>query len=429
MSADAMRLGSYAAFGLPLAMVALPVYLLVPAAYAARTGLSLADIGLALLAARLLAAFADPWFGRQLARRAVRAPARFAAARAPYAAAILLALPPLLAGFGLLLAPAGAVHPGLWLFGCLLAVNLGHGLASVAYQSWGAALGGDAGLRTKVTASREACGLAGVLLACLFTDPADTGALFLTFAILACAAAALLLVRAPGPAAATALAGHAAPPMSTRAQLRQVLRRPGVRRLLGAFTLNGLAAGVASSLFLFYVRDHLRQPASAGPLLLLYFLSAAIAAPLWARAAARHGELRLWSIALLAGGAVFASAALLPAEGQVLPLFALVCCLCGIALGADLTLPSAALAAQIAQAGDSGQEGSYFGIWHLAAQLTLAVASGLVLPLLAWTGYVPGAGGPSLALALCYAGIPAALRILAAAVLAGAQTNIERRMP
>lgn len=400
MSAGLQRLGSYAVFGLPLAMVALPIYVLVPPAYAARTGVSLAGIGIALLAARLIAALADPWFGRRLSR---------GAHGARYRAAIALAVLPLLAGFGLLLAPPAWASAGVWLFACVLAVNLGHGLASVAYQSWGAALGGDTRQRTRVTSAREACGLAGVLLACLFTGPDTAAALFFTFAILLCLGTALLLVRAPQPGAVVAR-GAASP--------GRVLRSRAVRTLFAAFALNGLAAGAASSLFLFYVRDHLQLADSAGPLLLLYFLSAAVAAPLWARLAARHGEQQLWAIALLAGGAVFASAAALQPGGLALPAFACICCLCGIALGADLTLPSAALAGLIAKADDAGLEGSYFGLWHLVAQLTLALASGLVLPLLAWTGYVPGTGGPTLALALCYAGVPAMLRMLAAAVLA-----------
>jgi Na+/melibiose symporter-like transporter len=50
-------------FGMPLAMVALPVYVLVPKFYADLTGLALGIIGAILLGARLLDAFVDPLLG------------------------------------------------------------------------------------------------------------------------------------------------------------------------------------------------------------------------------------------------------------------------------------------------------------------------------------------------------------------------------
>jgi GPH family glycoside/pentoside/hexuronide:cation symporter len=411
VTAAPQRLGSYAAFSLPLAMVALPVYLLVPAAYAARTGLALGDIGAALLAARLLAALADPWFGRRLALAGAR-----------YHRAIGLAAPLLLAAFALLLFPPASVHAGWWLFACLLGVNLSHGLATVAYQSWGAALGASAAVRARVSAAREACGLAGVMFACLFTAPGDGPILLACFAGLLAATVAVLLLRA-------GRAPGIAPPMQApvRGGLAAALRPRPVRRLLAAYALNGLAAGVASALFLFYVRDRLQAPESAGPLLLLYFLSAAGSAALWARWAARLGEIRLWRRALWMGGLVFACAGLLQPGPWALPLFGAVCCLSGIALGADLTLPSAALAGLIGRAGDSGRESLYFGAWHLIAQLTLALASGIVLPLLAWAGYVPGSGEGGTWLALCYAGLPAALRLAAAGTLRNAGIDISEK--
>ncbi|MEY3580146.1 MAG: hypothetical protein RI984_1250, partial [Pseudomonadota bacterium] len=50
---------SYGLFGLPLALVALPIYVLVPQLYAQNFGLSLTVIGLTLLIARILDAFVD----------------------------------------------------------------------------------------------------------------------------------------------------------------------------------------------------------------------------------------------------------------------------------------------------------------------------------------------------------------------------------
>ena len=51
---------SYGALGLPLAFVALPLYVVLPNHYASRFGVPLAT--------RLLDAFADPWIGRLVDR-------------------------------------------------------------------------------------------------------------------------------------------------------------------------------------------------------------------------------------------------------------------------------------------------------------------------------------------------------------------------
>ena len=54
----------YGLLGLPLAFVALPVYVHLPHFYAQQFGLSLSLLGLILLATRCLDGFVDPWLGR-----------------------------------------------------------------------------------------------------------------------------------------------------------------------------------------------------------------------------------------------------------------------------------------------------------------------------------------------------------------------------
>jgi glycoside/pentoside/hexuronide:cation symporter, GPH family len=105
--------------------------------------------------------------------------------------------------------------------------------------------------------------------------------------------------------------------------------------------------------------------------------------------------------------------------------FAAVCALSGVALGADLAVPSALLAKVIAQdaaerpaSNNAATEGIYFGWWNFAAKFNLALAAGLALPLLAWFGYTPGARSPQAlqALTAAYCLLPCVLK--AAATLA-----------
>ena len=89
----------YGMMGLPLAFVALPLYVILPNHYAREFGVPLATLGVLLLAARLFDAFIDPLIGRwcdRLFSRSTRAVLLFGAS-----AGGLLA-----AGFGLLFFPA-----------------------------------------------------------------------------------------------------------------------------------------------------------------------------------------------------------------------------------------------------------------------------------------------------------------------------------
>ena len=151
---------------------------------------------------------------------------------------------------------------------------------------------------------------------------------------------------------------------------------------------------------------------------MLYFSAAAISLPLWVALAKRRGEASAWLISMLLAIAAFIWVYGLPAGAAIG--FGAVCVMSGFALGADLALPPALLAAVIARAGHSGaREGSYFGAWSWATKMNLALAAGVALPLLERLGYVPGtvdAGGMH-ALRVAYALLPCALKLLAAALL------------
>lgn len=392
---------SYGAFGLPLAMVALPIYVYLPQFYAQHAGLPLALVGAVLLAARIAAAFSDPLLGWWMAR-----------AGGAYGRCVALALPLLLGGFvGLFHPPSMGRGASLaWFLATLLLVYLGFGMASIAHQSWGAALTQAPGERSRLTGVREACGLAGVMLAAGVTGAAGYTALTLAFAAALLATAALLLTGARPRQAA----GHAAP-LAWRS-LAAPFREPRFRCLFTVLLVNGVAAALPATLFLFFAADRLQLASLSGPFLILYFGAAAVSIAPWVGAARRFGEARAWAGGMLASALVFAWAFGL-AAGDAWS-FGAICALSGLALGADLALPPALLAGVIAAAGHAGQrEAAYFGVWNWGVQLTLALAAGIGLPLLGAFGYVPGAGGSTTALAAVYALLPCLLKLIAATLL------------
>ncbi len=441
----------YGLLGLPLAFVALPLYVLLPNHYARSFGVPLASLGALLLGARLFDALIDPLLGRWVDRlfgagdlaNAAQVPLRTGAPRVlrfAFVACALLAL-----GFILLFFPPVRGNALLvWAALCLLLTYSAYSAVSVAHQSWGARLGGDAVQRSRIVAWREGLGLLGVLLAAVL--PLLGGLLLSTSVFclslaLACWAWAYAqqpsealayaqqnqqaVTQATQPCAQTAAAlAHAssalaAPSARPSAALTLPFSRPAFRRLLAVFVLNGIASAIPATLVLFFVQDRLQAPATSESIFLaLYFAAAALSMPLWLRAVARLGLERVWLAGMLLAVGVFAFASQLGAGDSTA--FALVCVLSGAALGGDLLVPGALLTGVIQRAGDAGHaEGAYLGWWNFATKLNLALAAGLALPLLQAFGYSPGARSAEAlqALMLAYCALPCTLKLIASYAL------------
>ncbi|MGV8933378.1 MAG: MFS transporter [Gallionellaceae bacterium] len=395
---------SYGLFGLPLALVALPIYVYVPQYYAERFGLTLTLIGSALLIARILDAFIDPAIGVWIDKRRTGD---------GYQRYILLSIPLLIIGFVALFHPLGIANaqPFIWFLCSLMVVYLGFSLATISYQSWGAALTQERGERSRLSTIREAFGLIGVIIAAALPSFVEIGWLSLVFIVTLLATAFLLLTYSPRPNK---------PPQShiKPGGLLSPFRNTKFRWLLAVFILNGIAAAIPATLFLFFTNDRLLLPQYAGLFLVFYFLAAALSMPLWAILARRYGEKRAWLIGMALAIAAFVWAYFLT-SGAITG-FAIICILSGFALGADLALPPALLAGVIGQANDIGKhEGAYFGIWNWATKMNLALAAGISLPLLEVLGYKTGTTDIQglHALAIGFALLPCVLKGFAAALL------------
>jgi Na+/melibiose symporter-like transporter len=396
---------AYGLMGLPLAFAALPLYVILPNHYARQFGVPLAALGAVLLGARLLDALIDPWLGRfndwLLARSSAAVLAASAVAAALLAAGLLLLFFPTL-----VLSEPGVSDLLRWAALMLMLTYLGYSLLSISHQSWGALLGGNEAQRGRITGTREALALAGVLLAAVL--PSLLGlpgalALFAGFLLLAW----WTWRRSVAP--------QSLPNSSAHTGLMQPLRDGRFVRLLGVFMLNGIASAVPATLVLFFVQDRLQAPTQMEPAFLgVYFLSAAVSMPLWLALVRRLGLARSWLLGMVLAVLVFIWAAALSAGDAWL--FLGVCALSGMALGADLALPSAMLAGLLQlRPGGPAMAGAYFGWWNFAAKLNLALAAGLALPLLEGFGYQPGARDPQAlqALTLAYCVLPCVLKVLA----------------
>ena len=401
----------YGLLGLPLAFVALPLYVILPNHYAREFAAPLAALGAVLLGARLVDAVLDPLIGRWVDRLFARSIA--AVLIAATIAAVVLAL----GLWGLLFPPAGVQAAGIsavlaWAGAVMAVTYTAYSVVSVAHQAWGARLGGTEAQRSRVVAWREALALLGVLTAAVLPGTLGLGVTVSTFAVLL-ALGGWAWSRSVRPLASKQASNASALPALSP------LRQPAFQRLLLVFVINGTASAIPATLVLFFVQDRLQAtPAQEPAFLGIYFLFAALSIPLWVRAVGRFGLAYTWLAGMALSVAVFIWAATL-GTGDTVP-FLIVCALSGIAVGTDLALPGAMLAGLIGQLGERGQrEGAYFGWWSFAAKLNLALAAGLALPLLGWFGYAPGARGTEAlwALTVAYCLLPCALKLLAGGAL------------
>ena len=150
---------------------------------------------------------------------------------------------------------------------------------------------------------------------------------------------------------------------------------------------------------------------------MVFFLSAALAAPLWGRAAEQWGAKRTLLAAMVLAIAAFGWAALL-GTGDTWA-FAAVCVVSGAAVGADLTLLPAMFARRMADIAPGASEG--FGLWSLVSKLTLALAAVALLPALEAGGFQAGMQNDETALhllTLLYCALPCVLKLVAIALLA-----------
>lgn len=409
------QLFAYALLAAPLAMAALPVYVHVPKFYGDTLGMPLALVGAILLAVRLFDAVQDPLIGYLSDRGAGRPLGR--------RLLIIAGLPLLAGGFVALFHPPalGGAVLATWLAAALVVAYLGFSMVSISYFAIGAELSVDYHERTRITATRGATGVSGVLVAA--AAPALLGAgneaaglalfslLFLPV-LLACA----LLTLRHTPRHPTSHSRSARAPL---AAMFAPLRNPRFRWLMAVFVVSGIASAIPGTLILFFVQDVLQRPALAGLFLGLYFLFGALGMPAWIAASRRMGKKNAWLLGMILAVAAFIWAWTL-GSGDVVA-FAVVCALSGIAYGAELAIPPSLLAdavdADVPEAG-ARPDGAYFGLWQMIEKLNLALAAGIALPLLALLGYQPGTPQLSFAaLSFTYALLPCGVKFAAGLLL------------
>jgi GPH family glycoside/pentoside/hexuronide:cation symporter len=400
------RLPAWSLFAALIAMAGLPIYIHAPKFYVDSYGTSLAAMGFTLAALRLIDVVQDPALGWLAEATRPRRGLTVAIAAALMAAALfaLFAIPP-------------PVQPLLWFALTLTVLFSAFSYLTICFYAEGVTKAQTLGPQGHIRLAgwREGGSLIGVCLAA--TAPVGLAPLtdqpFTVFALIfaAVAVTATLAMRREW------LGTPAEPTPNPLDLFRPVLADPLARRLLLIALLNAAPVAVTSTLFLFFVESRLALPGWEGPLLLLFFLAAAVSTPVWATLARRHGPRPVLLAAMTLAIATFLWALML-GTGDLIP-FALICAASGAALGADLTLLPAIFAQRLARTGTP--EAAAFGLWSFVSKLSLALAALTILPGLQAAGFQPGQSNTESALqtlTLIYAGLPCVLKVIAIVLLA-----------
>jgi GPH family glycoside/pentoside/hexuronide:cation symporter len=401
---QAPRLSAFALFGALLAAAGLPLYIHAPKFYVDEYGVSLAALGTALFALRLLDVVQDPALG-WLARVAAN----------QRALSVMIAVLAMAAAMLGLFAVTPPVAPLLWFALMLTVVFSAFSYLTICFYAQGVSTA--SGMREqghlRLARWRETGALLGICVAAVAPIAlGGYGGFAVGFAILA-----LVSVMAMQ----SQWRASTAP---SEVGFGPVMRDSVARRLLLVALANAAPVAVSSTLFLFFVESRLNAVGWEGPLLLLFFLSAAVAAPFWGRIAEHYGAKRVLLLGMVLSILAFATAYSLQA-GDVW-IFALICVASGAALGADMTLLPALFAMRMEKVSPGATEA--FGLWSFVSKFTLALAAVALLPTLDAAGFQAGQENSEQALrllSLLYGLVPCALKMVAIALLLA--TPIEER--
>jgi len=386
-------------------LASIPVSLYLPLVYSKDLGLSLTEIGLVLMLARVSDVITDPLIGVL----SDRTKSRFGKRKPWIAGGTLLMM---ISAFQLFNPEALNQMPitKWYLLGWSVILWLGWTMVNIPYYAWGAELSDDYYERTSLTGWRQAFGFLGNV-SVLFI-PVAAGALTgygslpregLTII------GSFALVALPTLVTITLFkveerVTYPSPRTNPLVHLRAMFENGSFLLLFFAFMLMSLGTGWGSATFMLFATFVVEAEAWTQMILLGYFGANIIALPLWIKLAKKLGKKNTWVI----GGILFVLVTpsfLLLGPGDLGGFF--VCLgLYGIAGGCFGALSMSMKADVIEIAARRSREnisGAYIAVWSLGQKLVAALALGLALPTLELFGFNPAAENSKAAInALAY---------------------------
>lgn len=407
----------YGLLGAPIAMLGIPLYLYLPIYYHETFGLSLATIGLALLAARLFDVFTDPlmgWISDQINPKFNR-------------------VWQVLSGSGLLIFaiyqlffPDSNNVNGWTLFFWSFVTYLAWTWIQVPYLSLAAEITTHDYGKSQLTASRESLAILGVLSVLILPfaltleihDPAFYNLLFWSLAVLfALFSVSLFKLKQLPQATSLSTLANSNNAFSPIKLLKKLWHQESqVFKIMPLYFLNNFANALPATLFILFVSDFLQLEADKGLFLIAYFIAGIIALPFWLWLSKKWGKASSWKASMLLASVSFCGVFLL--EPGDFNGFLIISLMTGLSLGVDLAMPASMQADMIQSTRQKQNQisGLLFGIWGMLTKLALALAVGIAFPLLEFSQNAPADSlmpSETFTLLWLYAGIPIVLKLIA----------------
>lgn len=387
MSTDihTLKLTAFASPAFAVAALGLPIVAILPPLYA-ELGLGLTAVGAIFMTTRFFDVFTDPLFGvlgdRVNSRWGRRKPA------------ILVAIPITAYGVYRVFMPELPVTQTDLLISMLI-LYVGWTMLTLAHTAWASELSADYDQRSRIMGTIQFFGLLGSVVVLLVPTLVDVFVPDANMQLRSELMGLLILIALPVFCTTALFSVKDRPVVATtrlawRAALSSIVENKALRRLLLADLLMGIQGGINGSVHFFFIGQVLLLPQSASLFLVVIFITGLVCVPVWMRLSYRLGKHRT-----LCWGAIlssFATATLffIPA-GAFWATFA-VFVLIGVNFGAKDFLMRSIMADVIdVDRVNVGAERSaiYYSMLTLTAKLGLALAVGIIYPILDWVGFDP----------------------------------------
>ncbi len=198
-------------------------------------------------------------------------------------------------------------------------------------------------------------------------------------------------------------------------------------RYLIVLMLNGISQGLIITTVLFYVKYVINAEHLAGYMLLVYYISAIVSVPFWAKYSSKTGKKNTWVVSMIFASLFFA-ASLLLGEGDIFE-FMVICVATGICFGADILLAPSLFSDNVEK---PEKAGSYYSLWFLASKFSLSVCVLVSFIMLGFYGFEARSmisaeeySNSAEALSVIYCMVPCLFKLSAALVLLRAKIDIK----
>ena len=383
MNYNYRRIIIYSMISLPMAALYFPIFIYLANFYALDYSFSLGMIGIVFLLIRLLDAFTDPIMGYLSDQ--VKS---FFGGRKVW---FLISLPLIILGCWKLFVPPKNEEITISYFIIYLTIlTIGWTIIWTPYYAMGAELSKRYVEKSYITLIRESFAIFGIIISgVLYSIANDTSEAFYFIA---------LFVVITLPIAVIMCFLFVKEEKSETKRKFEIFNLTEIysafknnfmlRRLLIAYFINGAANGLPAALFIFYVDHNLKTPNLSGYMIMIYFLSAIVATPLWLFLSRKLDKNRLWCLSMIYASFIFSMAFFLGNGDWIF--FIVICILSGFALSADLAIPTSIQADLVeieTLKTNKLQTGTFFAVWSIATKGAVALSTGSALYFLSLSGF------------------------------------------